>query len=162
CDRLVTTLVGSEPADDVALLALRPADLAVTRLSLQMPARPDVLAPLRRTLRRWLRNTVTDPVVAYGIVVACGEACTNAVQHPYGGRDGVLDVEFSLIGDEVRIAVRDTGSWRPQGTSDGGRGMSLIESLMDTVEVETGPDGSVVRMRRRIEASTSDDAARTH
>jgi anti-sigma regulatory factor (Ser/Thr protein kinase) len=48
--------------------------------------------------------------------------------------------------------VRDSGSWREQRGENRGRGLKIIEGLMDSVEVSTERDGTVVHMRRRLGA----------
>jgi anti-sigma regulatory factor (Ser/Thr protein kinase) len=46
--------------------------------------------------------------------------------------------------------VRDHGGWRPPREGDRGRGISLMQALMDTVEVDPTPDGTTVRMQRTL------------
>jgi len=46
--------------------------------------------------------------------------------------------------------VRDKGSWREGTRAEGGRGLILMRALMDAVDVEPGPEGTTVRMRRRL------------
>jgi PAS domain S-box-containing protein len=152
CDRLLASMVGEEASDDVALLALRPVPLAGRALHLRVPAEPSVLAPLRHTLRRWLREVGASVEESYEILVSCGEACTNAIQHPYGARDGTVEVGIELVDGAVEVVVRDEGRWRPPSTGVGGRGLELMRGLMDSVEVASGVDGTVVRMRRRLDA----------
>jgi anti-sigma regulatory factor (Ser/Thr protein kinase) len=48
--------------------------------------------------------------------------------------------------------VRDRGSWRERRGAHRGRGLKIIEGLMDDVEVTTESDGTVIRMRRRLAA----------
>jgi PAS domain S-box-containing protein len=151
CDHLLATLPGRDVSDDIALLALRPVPFSTESMHLRMPAEPHVLAPLRHTLRRWLREIDASARDSYEILVACGEACANAIQHPYGAREGFLDVDLAVIDGEVEITVTDSGNWRPPSSADGGRGMHLIEALMHGVEVESGTGGTIVRMRRRLE-----------
>ena len=49
--------------------------------------------------------------------------------------------------------MRDRGSWRERRSEHRGRGLRIIEGLMDEVEVATEADGTVVRMRRRLDAA---------
>jgi PAS domain S-box-containing protein len=151
CDHLLATLPGRDVSDDIALLALRPVPFSTESIHLRMPAEPHVLAPFRHTLRRWLREIDASDRDSYEILVACGEACANAIQHPYGAREGFLEVDLAVVDGEVEITVKDSGSWRPPSGADGGRGMHLIEALMHGVEVESGTGGTIVRMRRRLE-----------
>jgi len=83
---------------------------------------------------------------------ACGEAASSAIQHAYSAGEGLLEIDIAMDGDAVEVTVRDRGTWRSPNGSEGGRGLRLIEGLMDSVEVSTGTDGTVVRMRRRLRA----------
>jgi anti-sigma regulatory factor (Ser/Thr protein kinase) len=48
------------------------------------------------------------------------------------------------------VTVRDHGTWRPPADRGGGWGLQLIGGLMDSVDVDRAPDGTVVRMSRRL------------
>jgi PAS domain S-box-containing protein len=150
CDHLLATLPGEQASDDIALLALRPVPVSGGSMHLRVPAEPHVLGPLRHTVRRWLREIDVSARVGYEILVACGEACANAIQHPYGAGEGFLEIDVDLVDGAVEITVRDSGSWRPLSPTGGGRGLHLIDALMDSVEVERGAGGTVVRMKRRV------------
>jgi PAS domain S-box-containing protein len=152
CDHLVQTMVPDPVSDDVAILALRPVPLTTEPVRMRVPAEPRVLAPLRQTLRRWLAELGADEDDVTGVLTACGEACANAIQHAYGAREGWVEVEFAHADGTVELTVRDEGSWRPPSGGEGGLGMPLMQGLMDAVEVDRTPSGTVVRMRRRLRA----------
>jgi PAS domain S-box-containing protein len=152
CDHLLASLLGPEVSDDIALLALRPVSFDGDPLSVHLPAEPRVLAPLRHTLRRWLREIDATPQEINDILVASGEACSNAIQHAYGAREGYVDVTLAVVGDAIEVVVRDSGSWRPSSPAQGGRGLHLMRGLMTSVDLDTGPDGTVVRLRHRLHA----------
>ncbi|MBA2792698.1 MAG: ATP-binding protein [Thermoleophilaceae bacterium] len=135
--------------DDVALLALR-SPVVEERLELTLAADPSELASMRALLRRWLaRAEATEDDVAE-ILAATGEAAANAIEHG-SAKGGQWELTGLLDGREVDITVRDHGSWQEAGSrTTGGRGLGLMRSLMDSVQVAQGPDGTVVRMRRRI------------
>jgi serine phosphatase RsbU (regulator of sigma subunit)/anti-sigma regulatory factor (Ser/Thr protein kinase) len=148
CDALVACLLGNEsPDDDVAVLAVQLCALG-PELVVRVPADPAVMAPLRRTLRRWLRSVagVGDAAMPR-IVAAVGEACANAVEH--GGR--APSDRFTLIartdGDAVEICVRDSGRWRPARGTNGGHGLVLMRALADGVDLVTGGDGTEIVLR---------------
>ena len=149
CDRLLGSLAEGDPADDVALLAVRPVPLTGRPL-LRLPAEPRVLAPLRLTLRRWLRESDADPQIANDILLACGEVCTNVIQHAYGAKEGPLEISLDVCDGTAEVTVRDRGCWRPSSGTQGGHGLPLIQELMESVDLTGGPDGTVVRMRRRV------------
>ena len=108
-----------------------------------------MLAPLRQTLRRWLREIDAAPPVANDILLASGEVCANVIQHAYGAKDGPLEISLDLCDGTAEVKVRDRGCWRPSSGIHGGHGLPLIQELMESVEVDSGPDGTVVRMHRR-------------
>jgi anti-sigma regulatory factor (Ser/Thr protein kinase) len=159
CDHILSSLVEGEVGDDIALVALRPVRFGDTPVHFRVPAEPRSLAPIRHTLRRWLRELDADRQEAYEILVASGEACANAVQHPYGLRDGFLEMDVGLVDGQVEIVVQDSGSWRSSSPPGGGHGLSLMRALMDTVEVTSGPEGTQVRMRRRIGSKVAGERA---
>jgi anti-sigma regulatory factor (Ser/Thr protein kinase) len=149
CETLLRSMVEDDNADDVALLAIRPVPLT-GRLLLRMPAEPRVLAPLRQTLRRWLRESDANPQVANDILLACGEVCTNVIEHAYGAQEGPLEISLDVHDGTAEVIVRDQGCWRPASGLDGGHGLPLTQELMESVELSGGPQGTVVRMRRRV------------
>jgi anti-sigma regulatory factor (Ser/Thr protein kinase) len=152
CDQVLASMTGAEVTDDIALVALRPVPLSAGPLRIRVLAEPRMLAPLRQTLRRWLREIDTDKEDANAILVACGEACANAIQHAYGAEEGYLELGLDVVDGDAEITVRDEGTWRLSipGGPDGGRGLQLMEGFMDSVEVLRGDGGTTVRMRRRI------------
>ena len=149
CDELLRRTVGQATADDIALLAVRPVPLAAG-LRFRLPAEPRVLAPVRQTLRRWLREVGAAPGAADDVLVACGEVLTNAIQHAYSARDGAIDVELAARDGVAEVTVGDHGRWRRPAGAGGGHGLPLVRELMDAVEVRRERDGTVVRMRRRV------------
>ena len=151
CERLLRTLLPDGPgSDDVALLAIELSASSGDRLEMTLPAEPEALVAARRALRRWLGEVGAEANDAYDITLATGEACTNAIEHAYTPGQATFDLEASRDNGELTIRVRDHGHWRaPRGTNRG-RGLKLMETLMDRVSVETGDDGTVVEMRKRV------------
>ena len=157
CETILGSMVQGVVSDDVALLAIRPMPLA-SGLRLQLPAEPHVLAPLRQTLRRWLREIDAASPVANDILLACGEACANVIQHAYGAKEGLLEISLGLHDGTAEVTVRDQGRWRSSSGMHGGHGLPLIQGLMESVELNSGPAGTVVRMHRRISNGNRSDA----
>jgi anti-sigma regulatory factor (Ser/Thr protein kinase) len=148
CDRLLAGVPGGQ--DDVALLALQSVPLAAG-LKLTMPADPRALSTLRGALRRWLADCEASEDETFEIILACNEAFANSVEHAYGPGDSSVQVAAALADGAVSIIVRDFGSWREPSGEDPGRGLSLIEAVMDSVTVQTSPDeGTAVHMTRRL------------
>ena len=151
CEDVLTAVLGdAEPGDDVALLAVRPLPAVDTHISLTLPAEPGSLAQLRRRLARFLHATGATEVEQYEITLTICEAAGNAIEHAYGPGDATYEVEVEFDAGELTASVRDTGSWREKRGEHRGRGLQIIEDLMDEVEVESENGGTLIRMRRRI------------
>ena len=153
CDRIIATMLADGIGDDVALLAFRPASLTGETLRLERPARPSAVPDVRHLLHRWLLENGASPDEADDVLVACTEAQANVVRHAYRHDGGVVEIEARLEPPEIVITVRDYGTWRPPAatmTDEGGRGLRLIEALMDGMELSSTARGTEIRMRRRL------------
>lgn len=151
CSALLRARFGAEPPrDDVALLAVRLEPASADRLELTLAADPESLAPMRRRLARWLGAVGAGETEAYEVLVAGGEACANAVAHAYAAGDASYLLEASAGEGDLELVVRDFGAWREPRSGSQGRGLELIEALMDEVEIERATSGTTVRMRRRL------------
>lgn len=98
------------------------------------------------------------------VKTAVSEAVTNAVIHGYHNEEGIIYIEVRIDGQEVSIAVKDTGvgigdipkAMEPMYTSDAsgersGMGFSFMEAFMDTVVVESElGQGTTVIMKKKI------------
>jgi serine phosphatase RsbU (regulator of sigma subunit)/anti-sigma regulatory factor (Ser/Thr protein kinase) len=151
CDAVLERMLGSEePQDDVALLVLRLSPLPALGFTLDLPAEPEALLSVRQSIDRWLTEAGTSRRDVHAIKVACGEACANAIEHAYRPGDAAFRIEASRRNADVLITIRDFGEWRqPRGT-DRGRGLPLMEALMDSVNVDPSSEGTTVRLRRRL------------
>lgn len=88
------------------------------------------------------------------IVLGTGEALANAVEHAYGAADGDVQLRAELVGGTVTITVTDHGIWRaPRQPTERGRGLPIMRSTMDHVDVTHGEDGTVVVLRRALAGS---------
>ena len=143
-----------DPGDDVALLAVRPHPVATTGSACTLPAEPESLARLRRRLARFLHAAGAAETEQYEVTLTVCEAAGNAIEHAYGPGDATFEVE---------VALRRTASSRPRcataaagasGAASIAAGAStIIEGLMDDVDVTAGAEGTVVTMRRRLAAA---------
>ena len=145
-ERIVEDLVGKSASDDVAVLALSSRLARAGTLSLELPADPSVLSSLRRSLGNFLHDRGVAEDDAFPIMVAAGEAAANAIEHAYGPGEATFHVEAWTEDDEIRVLVRDTGSWRGPRSSHRGRGIALMEALADRMEIVPGPAGTEVRL----------------
>jgi PAS domain S-box-containing protein len=149
-DRVLATVPAEERSDDIALLAVR-LEPALDRLRLRFDADPSAVPKMRAAVREWLARQGTGEAAIQSVLVACGEACTNAILHPKDPDPRVIELEAEMVDGTIQITVRDFGSWRPPGDRpDRGRGLGLMRAFMESVEVVPGPGGTEVRMRRRL------------
>jgi anti-sigma regulatory factor (Ser/Thr protein kinase) len=146
-------LAGQSLDDDVALLALKLEPLAEHGFARDFKAEPEVLAKLRRLVERWLEHSPASPSEVYAIKAATVEACANAIEHAYRPGDAAFRVITSRTGNEVSVTVQDFGRWRDPRGADRNRGFPLMEALMDSADVFSSPEGSTVRLRRRVEGA---------
>ena len=154
CDFILKEILsGRDAVDDTALVALRLLEPEAEGLALVLPAEPGSLAHLRRELNRWLQRTNASDQDIFELTVAACEAAANAIEHAYGLEEADFDFKASIDGDVVTIIVRDSGRWRAPRGSNRGRGLQLIESLMDEMQVGRDPEGTEVKMSRRLEGS---------
>ena len=112
-------------------------------------------------LRAWLRGMLagrTDIASTADVVVATQEAVTNSLRaHGKAFRpvEVCLDVHDDYVWVEVKdkgrgFATGDTWGGAPSLDSDHGRGLFLMRSLMDVLEISSHPAGSRVRMGKRL------------
>jgi PAS domain S-box-containing protein len=149
CDHIIAKMLEHRaPMDDIAVLALHTVPFSAERLHLRLPTEPKALVSLRRTLGRWLEEVGATAEESHDLQVATHEACSNAIEHAYRFGENEFEVEASLNGNEVAIAITDRGAWRPPVENDRGRGLHLIEALTDRMELIPGDNGTTVRMRR--------------
>ena len=112
----------------------------------------EVLFDLSRRLARFLHGTGASDTEHYELTLTICEAAGNAIEHAYGPGDATYEVDVTFDGDEVVATVRDFGSWRAKRGEHRGRGLRIIEELMDEVSVERHDRGTSVTMRRRVGA----------
>ena len=154
CEALLDARFAAEPPrDDVAIVAVRLAPQATEGFELSVPADPESLARVRRSVGRWLRGAGATEAESYEVLVACGEACANAVAHAYPVGNASFEVSGRRKNGTVELEIRDFGSWREPRPGTGARGISLMHELMDEVELERrSPGGTTVTMRRALGA----------
>jgi serine phosphatase RsbU (regulator of sigma subunit)/anti-sigma regulatory factor (Ser/Thr protein kinase) len=161
--RAVGAWVNGELRDDIALLVTQ----AVPEAAVEEPTRELVLPnePARiRDIRRFVGGFLADvraPVdTSSDILLALSEAAANACR--YGRRSDAwsqLRVQCRLEKPDVVVSVSDEGpgfdpssfdvSQLPDTFARGGRGLFLMEQLMDEVAIESTGEGTTVILKRR-------------
>jgi anti-sigma regulatory factor (Ser/Thr protein kinase) len=152
CQRVVEALVPAlVAADDVAVVALRSEPIEPT-MHLHVVTDPHVLTQVRVVLRRWLRAHGARPKEIAALTLACGEACSNAIEHAYTPGRLSFEVDAVYAAGTVTLTVRDHGSWRRPRGAHRGRGLKMIEASVDELDVRSTDAGTEVIMRRRLGA----------
>ena len=98
------------------------------------------------------------------IQLAIIETCINAFEHSRSD-DQEVHIEFLLMADELQFKVTDRGVGISPDTLDGrrvlgspgihtdlrkrGRGLQIIRSLMDEVDIESSPNGTTVSVKKK-------------
>ncbi|MGH3786711.1 MAG: ATP-binding SpoIIE family protein phosphatase [Pseudonocardiaceae bacterium] len=158
CMALMAQLIGRDGAgDDIAVLAVRRHDSGdIGPLDLVMPALPWSLRDIRVAVRRWLSGVGASPRTVADLLVAVGEACSNAVEHAYGFDGGTVTVHMELQLPDVLVTVRDTGRWRRPRSDDPGRGILFMRNCSDDLRIDRSPTGTNVVIRRVLSREFDD------
>jgi anti-sigma regulatory factor (Ser/Thr protein kinase)/putative methionine-R-sulfoxide reductase with GAF domain len=154
CERAIDVLLPEGPkTDDVAMLTIGVIPFA-DPLEVRLPADPDSMPLLRRVIRRWLSEVGATEQEIGEIALATSEACANAIEHAYSPISAEFLVRATRAAPgEVLVTVSDRGQWRAPRGVNRGRGLLLMEGLMDSVEVDRQVHGTAVRLARRLKAA---------
>ena len=136
--------------DDVALLVLQTSETGHA-LKTSHPADPEQLGAARAVLRSWLELIGADQTEVGEILLAANEACMNVIEHAYE-RDGsgTFTLEGHLDDQTVVLIVRDSGRWSEVRARGRGRGLKLMEAMMDSVQLSFSSEGTIVVLRRTL------------
>jgi serine/threonine-protein kinase RsbW len=120
------------------------------------PALPNEMADLRRKLTHWLGQLPLDAESTHDITLATYEALANVAAHAYPDGRGWARLQATRTGDAITVTVTDTGCGIPATSprqaglrTSGGRGLVLIDKVTDQSDVDSGRDGTTVRMTWR-------------
>src|SRR4051794_5529473 len=154
CERALAALRPQGAADDdVALLVLRTSDSNHGLKSVH-EATADQLGEARGALREWLLGLGANAAEISEVLLATNEACMNVIEHAYGDPDGptggAFTIEGHLDGKTVVLIVRDEGRWSEVRARGRGRGLKLMEALMDSVQLSFSAQGTIVVLRRTL------------
>ena len=149
CVTICERLVPEEPEDDVAFIATRVPPLG-DHVTTTWRVSPDSLAPIRYLLRRWLMKRGVGEEQAYDVIVATQEACANAIEHAYGPGRAEFGLDLRWADGTVTVTVTDHGQWRPPRGENRGRGLPLMNTLMDEVDVRHTDEGTSVTLIRSL------------
>ena len=116
--------------------------------TVRLPVDAQSVPLIRGLLRQSLQDLGVVPTGIDEVLLALSEACANVVQHAGEGEEYQVDV---AIDDHVcRISVLDDGAGfdvaavtaeRPRSPLDGGRGLLLMQALVDELDFRETEDG---------------------
>jgi len=144
--------------DDAAIMTVRLAS-ALREVDLRVPAVPKNVGRIRTAMRRFIARLAVDDDIAYAILLTCGEAVANAVEHAYNGTEpGDVLVRARSDGACVEVVVEDFGRWRT-ATNDPvrGRGLGLMRDLASAASVERASSGTIVRLTFALASRSAPD-----
>jgi len=124
----------------------------------RIPARLDLVARAARELKRYCQSRCIDEGQWPAIELAFCEALNNAIEH--GCREDpslVVEAWWTWSADTLEIRLSspnpppaETPRLPEDELSESGRGRYLIDRLMESVEWQSGPDGRLLVMRKRL------------
>ena len=161
--RAVEAWVDKGLGDDLAMLAVQvvpDTSVDAPARELVMPNDPARMREVRSFISEFLADLRTPLDVASEIVLAAGEAAGNAVK--YGRSEtgtGELRVRCVVEGVKIHLTIADDGPGfdvtarsdvgHPDPLASGGRGLFLMQELMDEVHFESSSKGTTVTLTRQ-------------
>jgi serine/threonine-protein kinase RsbW len=116
------------------------------------------VAVIRRVARGSLHPLGVTEDCTSDILLALSEACTNVVLHAAATHE--YEVRLEIDGLDCSIAVVDAGHTfdvddlrpaLPADDADHGRGIAIMQAVMDHTDFVSQPeDGTVVRLRKQL------------
>jgi signal transduction histidine kinase/DNA-binding NarL/FixJ family response regulator len=138
--------------DDVVLLAIRPCHSAARSFAAVVPASLDQISEVRHRLRDWLSSVGVDPKRECDVLLATGEAVTNAIEHGSGAdARKTVSIEVFVRGQAITATISDAGQWSGDSSASQrslrrGRGLTMINGLADDVRTTRSTDGTQVTL----------------
>ena len=130
------------------------------------PGRFSSLKYIADFVRKAASETGLDRNATYKVETAVDEACSNIIEHAYGGENiGVIVCSCFIETDQLTIELKDTGKpFNPKAISkpdttgaladrkENGLGIFFMRQMMDEVHFSFNTDtGNVLRMVKYIE-----------
>lgn len=118
--------------------------------NLTIPGRYSYLEKIREFVGQFAKQAGMNASEVYEVQLSVDEACSNIIEHAYGGEDlGKIDCSCQVDGESLTIVLRDFGgSFNPENVppiekdvplqqlKPRGAGIYLMKKLMDEVSFE--------------------------
>jgi serine/threonine-protein kinase RsbW len=122
------------------------------------------LANIRDFVAQTGRELGLDDELIYNLQLAVDEACSNVVNHAYGGSGGLIKITIEPVGESLQVIIRDWGeAFDPSAVrvpdlaapleqrSLGGLGLFLMRGIMDRVEFQFDEEnGNTLTMVKQL------------
>ncbi|MFO7816838.1 MAG: ATP-binding protein [Thermodesulfobacteriota bacterium] len=139
------------------------------KIKLVIPGSQDHVRLVGRALKGILEENVQEGEDLFLIELAVCEAVANSIKHAYAGRSlNNVEVEVDIGASEIIIEVRDEGQ-KPdsrfldknefqqtcalESMQEGGRGIPIINEVMDHVDYYSSCGKNILIMRKNISPS---------
>ena len=129
-------------------------------IRLQIPGLPEFIGIARHAVDAVSEQMRLPRDSRMAVKLAVGEACNNAVLHANDGQRRVVVVACRAFPGALEIEVTNQGNGfhpgagtpmpRAEDLSEHGRGMPLMELMMDSVEYLSVDGNTTVRMRKNF------------
>ena len=118
------------------------------------------LHPIREFVVKAARQAGFDEAGVYSVELAVDEACSNIIEHAYGGESkGDIRCTYQISAESLTIILKDRGKrFNPETVPDpdfsaqlenlkaGGAGLFLMRRMMDEVTFEFNENGNILTM----------------
>ncbi len=135
---------------------------SVKEINLTIPMMPDMEIAASRTAEAVAEVMNLDEEKTAEVSMALIEACLNSFEHSHS-EDGKVYITFRVEDSELTIILQDHGTgFNPEeveepdlqrmlrpGIRKRGWGLKLMERMMDSLTIESGPGGTVVTMKKK-------------
>jgi serine/threonine-protein kinase RsbW len=140
--------------------------------TLNIPGRYEKIQQVCQFVAQGAAEAGLDDSSIFHIEMACDEACTNVIEHAYGGEDvGEIEVSWQIAGNQFVVTIHDHGrafdptqipsplpSTDPNLTEAefmnsvrvGGLGIHFMRKLMDDVAFQFDTTGNTLTLRKAI------------
>ncbi|MHB1119546.1 MAG: ATP-binding protein [Bellilinea sp.] len=130
---------------------------------MKFPGRYDSLVKIAALVHQATQEFGLDPLASYGVETAVDEACSNIIEHAYGGEGkGEIEFNYRIDEDSLIITLRDNGKgFNPnkirkpkinvplKNRQKNGLGLYFMHQWMDEIQFDVIDKANVLTMIKR-------------